>query len=101
MRWRRAVTVQTTSGQYHKIDITLDEEDLARMLAEKLPGTTAAQLTVREVWQLLEHEAELLLTMEQKVRLDLPDNDLLIKQLLVAQHALWHKLGTKYGGATT
>jgi hypothetical protein len=100
MRWRRAVTVQTANGQYHKIDITLDEEDLARMLAEKLPGTAASQLAVREVWQLLEQEAELLLTMEQKVRLDLPGNDPLIKQLLAAHRALWDRLSAKYVGAT-
>lgn len=97
MRWRRAVTVQTGTGDFQKIDITLDDEDLGRMLAEKLPGVAPTQLSSREVWQLLEYEAELLLTMEQKVRLDLPGNDPFIKQLLATQHALWDKLLTKYG----
>lgn len=99
MQWRRALTVQTASGEFHKMDITLDEDDLARMLAERLPGTTPAQLTVHEVWQLLEHEALLLVLTELKLRIDTTSEEPLIKQLLTMQQSLWGKLAAKYGEA--
>ncbi len=98
MRWRRALTVETASGRYEKLDLTLDEEDLARLVAAHLHGVKSSQLTLHEAWQLLEHEAEYLLSVEQMVRLgfNLPENQKRITEIGSAQDKLLHNLRQKY-----
>lgn len=105
MRWRRAWTGELATGHYTKLDITLDEEDLQRLLAEHLPGVSAAQLTVRETWLLLEQEAETLLTMDQIARLghNVAGNQELLGKLHGERSALLGTLRAKHpsGAAPT
>jgi hypothetical protein len=103
MRWRRAWTGELATGHYSKLDITLDEEDLQRLLAELLPGVPPASLTVTEAWLLLEQEAELLLAMEQTVRLhhNVEGNGKLIAQLHDERNVLLTRLRARLGIAET
>jgi hypothetical protein len=99
MRWRRAWTGELSSGQYTKLDVTLDPEDLERLVAEHLPGLEPSKLTVREAWQLLELEAETLLAVEQMVRLghNIVGNQELLSNLRASRVRLLAALRTKHG----
>ncbi len=98
MQWRRALTVETASGRYEKIDLTLDEDDLARLVSTHLSGVRPDQLTLHEAWQLLEHEAEYLLSVELMIRLghDVPGNQKRITEIGSAQDKNLHTLREKY-----
>jgi hypothetical protein len=65
VRLVRGGSAQTASGAWVKFDVELDESDLQRILIEH--DMNGAQLSVREVFAILEAEAEtlLILKMEQ------------------------------------
>lgn len=81
-----------------KVYIDLDEDDLARIVAEHLPGVNPKELTIREAWQLLEYEAEYLLIVEQYIRLahSSPENIEQMKKIPEDQKSFYRKLRDKY-----
>jgi len=98
VRWRRALTIETATNRFEKIDLTLDEEDLDRLLSHHLPGVKSSELTLHEAWQLLEHEAEYLLSVELLIRLrnSKEENQKLISEIGSAQDKLLNNLRQKY-----
>jgi hypothetical protein len=65
LRIVRGGSAETASGRWVKFDVELDESDLQRILVEN--DMSGARLSVREVFSILEAEAEtlILLKMEQ------------------------------------
>lgn len=62
MQVRVGWTGETEPNQWNKADVTVDEGDLDRLLAEAgVPGGLGGKLPTRLVFQLLQNEAEMLL----------------------------------------
>jgi hypothetical protein len=60
----RGGSAETASGKWVKFDVELDETDLQRILSET--NIVASTLSVRDVFSLLEAEAETLVTLKME-----------------------------------
>lgn len=64
MRILRGGSAESASGRWVKFDVELDESDLQRILVEN--DMVGAKLSVREVFTLLEAEAEVLVSVKME-----------------------------------
>ena len=73
MEWTRSWTREISTGEYAKIGITLDEQDITRILAQELPGVVPSQLSSGEALKLLVFDAEMFITAMAVKTFNYPD----------------------------
>lgn len=100
MIWQRGYTAETGTGTFEKIKITLDEDDLARLLLEHAPGVDPAKMRLVDVFRLMEGQAEYLIQADRLIRLDVPDEKQAterVRALATALKADFTRIRSHYG----
>jgi hypothetical protein len=82
-----------------KLNIILDNDDLARLVLERLPDIDSTSLSVTDAWRLMEVQAELLLTIARTGRCGTDERDRIVS--LTADRAkILDTIKTKYSEET-
>lgn len=95
MQWSAGWTGEINSSTFVKLNIILDNDDLSRLVQERLPGFDSQALSVTEAWRLLEVQAELLLTIARTGRCGTDERDR-ITSLTADRARILETIKTKY-----
>jgi hypothetical protein len=99
VQWSAGWTGEVSSSIFVKLNIILDNDDLARLVLERLPDIDSTSLSVTDAWRLMEVQAELLLTIARTGRCGTDERDRIVS--LTADRAkILDTIKTKYSEET-